>query len=853
MAGKKQEKQHAPAVRDPRFSRAQNDPRFLRPKKEAFQVVLDDRFKDLLRTEGSGGSGAGKRKVDKYGRKIGADGGPSGSEAQQLRNLYRIEGDDQDEEDDDDDNDEDEDDDGEEEDDDDEEEQSGTSALDYARGEAELLSSSDDDSSDEDEDEDADLPSEDDYSSVDEDELRATTAQQPASAAAPGASASSKGKGKAAAAKEELRGERTRRLAVVNMDWDHIRARDLYMVFSSLVSPTATRLPASANGAASSSAATAANGKRAAASAGLQVQGKVLSVRVYPSEFGRERMKKEDIEGPPRDIFKSADDQQASSSSSRKKKKGKKGKKRSGDEDDDDDEEEEITAKSIVQVDEGGDFDEEALRKYQLERLRYYYAVAEFDSVDAASHVYNEIDGTEMERSANVFDLRFVPDEMDFPTYALDADQPDREDGWRDELTFDAIQDGPAAAAASGAGSKYRPLDFKTDALRHSRVKLTWDADDPERTRITKNIFAPANAKKGKNNKNKKSGVMTLDEMRDEDFKAYLASATEDEDEDEEGGGEGTEAGRARLRALLNLDGPAQGEGAGNSDDEGAQKSKAPNKLKAALLASNSTASVWGRSRIPNEKTGLVEGEMEITFTPGLSEAKGRKELLAKGNKKGGKNGAGEDEEGEGEETTLDKYVRKQREKKERRKTERERAAGKAGADREQDGEGNGDGADLGFDDPFFTNDDDAERAMAAALEAHDGGASDAAISRRAHSAERKAQGAVEDGEGVQKKSKTMSKREAKLERKRKRKAKAAGEEYVPARGRDIENDSGDDEARDGADAGGAGFDVDVADPRFSAVLEDHRFALDPSHKAWKETKGMRKLVQERQRKRARV
>ncbi|KAL9936203.1 hypothetical protein V8E36_005045 [Tilletia maclaganii] len=826
-------RKHAPAVSDPRFARAQNDPRFLRPKKEAFQVVLDDRFKDLLDGDAAAAqkSGKGSRKVDKYGRKL--VGGERSGEAEQLRHLYRLEKDDGDEDDD--------------EDDDEGEEEPATAgpSADYARGEAELLSSSDDDSSDED-----DLPSEDDYSSVDEDELRAHTAGEvgpTTSTSTTAGEASTSSKSAAAAKSTELRGDRTRRIAVVNMDWDHIRARDLYMVFSSLVNPTAAPLPSST---------ASANSKKPAQSQ-LQVRGNVISVRVYPSEFGRERMKKEDIEGPPRDIFKDGDADGAASSSSKKKSRRKgKGKKKAADDDDDDDEEEEeeITAKSIVQVDEGGDFDEEALRKYQLERLRYYYAVAEFDSVDSASHVYNEIDGTEMERSANVFDLRFVPDDMDFPKYQLDSDDPAKEDGWRDEVTHSSIHstDGAAAGSKANGGSKYRPLDFKTDALRHSRVKLTWDADDPERTRITKNIFAPASqGKKAKNKKggtHNKTGVMTLDEMRDEDFKAYLASATEDEDEDEEG--EGKE-GVARLRAAL-LQPRRTGSDRNSDDDEqgasASTKKKKDNPLKAALAAaaaSSSAASVWGRSRIPDSKSGRVEGEMEITFTPGLSEVKSRKELEQKAKAKGQMEGA------EGEESTLDKYVRKQREKKEKIAMRAERR-GVSTTGAEEDDEAEVDGG-AGFDDPFFADDGDEkamERAMAAALDAYDRGASDAAVAASAAGTKQKklqphSQPALA-ANGEPTKSKTMSKREAKLERKRKRKAKKQG--LDTAADEPSAFDSGDDD--DGGDSREqANFDVDVADPRFSAVLEDHRFALDPSHKAWKETKGMRKLVDERRKK----
>ncbi|KAJ1935978.1 pre-rRNA-processing protein esf1, partial [Linderina macrospora] len=65
------------------------------------------------------------------------------------------------------------------------------------------------------------------------------------------------------------RGDETRRFACVNLDWDHVRAVDLLTVFSAF-KPDG---------------------------------GSVLSVRIYPSEFGKERVAKEAIEGPPRDIF----------------------------------------------------------------------------------------------------------------------------------------------------------------------------------------------------------------------------------------------------------------------------------------------------------------------------------------------------------------------------------------------------------------------------------------------------------------------------------------------------------------------------------------------------------------------
>ena len=43
-----------------------------------------------------------------------------------------------------------------------------------------------------------------------------------------------------------------------------------------------------------------------------------------------------------------------------------------------------------------------------------YYAIVVCDTVEAASHIMSELDGTELERTANVFDLSFVPDGMTF-------------------------------------------------------------------------------------------------------------------------------------------------------------------------------------------------------------------------------------------------------------------------------------------------------------------------------------------------------------------------------------------------------------------------------------------------------
>lgn len=626
---------------DPRFRRVHADPRFRRARREDTKVLLDDRFKDVL-------SGRGTKQLDRFGRKQRV------SEADELQRLYRLEQPD----------------------------------VDYARGHAELESSSEEESSDASSDEsdgdvviggaaavrraqrdgDGDGDGDESDASIDLDEELDEAALAELDE-------------QARQAKDDVaRGDDTRRLAIVNMDWDHVRAADLFKVCASLVSPTSTREPLAP--------VPLAGAARGAPQALAPVRGQVMSVRVYLSDFGKERLAREDRQGPPREIFKA-----------RKSKN-----------------------ESAAAVDEGAEFDEAALRQYQLDRLRYYYAVATFDSAASARHVYNEIDGTEMERSANLFDLRFVPDDMELP---------DGEQGRAAEFTDEATEE----------AEHYEGLDFKTDALRHSKVRLTWDQDDPRRSKLTRAKHLS---------------------LKDDDLKTYLASSEEEEEADAQS--------RDRLRSLL-TDLPKRGAFDDADDDD--------------------------------NMFAKPEGDMQISFMPALTS-----------------HAPADDHE----ETTLEKYKRKQKEKRERR---RGRADGAAAE------EAPAPDASLGFDDPFFADDRDLESALA---EAHGEAPARASAKPkpRAPSPPRSppaagGSGDDDDDEDAQhfdlrdivRAEKLQSKKLSKQQRRReaKRAAKRGGALVQPT------------------------FELDTQDPRFAAVMDDHRFAIDPSHPSFIKTQGMQKLM----------
>lgn len=409
---------------------------------------------------------------------------------------------------------------------------------------------------------------------------------------------------------------------------------------------------------------------------------------------------------------------------------------------------------------------------------RYYYAIATFNTSSAAAHVVREINGTEFERTANIFDLQFVPDETSF------------ED--------DPVHDEATEASIAAEGNSYQGIDFSTDALRHSKVKLTWDADDPHRKTKLQTYLAAALDKS-----KQKGATKGRPNVGDADIAQYLASSSEDEGADDkeeeeekddffetaevEESKSKKEKKREKLRNLFGLD----GENAGEQSWDGGEKSS------------------------KGGKAG-----MQITFAPALSERSAKQLDLVEGDKP---------------ETAIETYRRKEKERKERKKAERMAKA--EGRDFNEEGPfGEPQGEDKGFEDDFFA--DDSKDPFAAY---DDGNVSSG------------------DEIGIKKKDKKkMSKKDKKAQREEEEKIREAEQgELALLVGSDDEDDVGGGDGgrhfdmrkilkaekskgkkvkvkgkkakKDEAPVNDE-FKLDLGDDRFKSLHDDFDFAIDPSN-----------------------
>merc|ERR1712226_165105 len=181
-------------------------------------------------------------------------------------------------------------------------------------------------------------------------------------------------------------------LAMCNFDANEISAEDIYMLLQSF----------------------------------LPLNGSVKCVKVFISDYGKEKLAEEATEGPKalkvgNDNFNSLEINMS---------------------------EKEAT---------------ERVRVYQAQRLRYYYAIINCNDAETAAHLYEVCDGLEFESSATFVDLRFVPENERFEDKTLKEE-------YYPSITI----------------KKYKPNSYTNKALSHQKADLTWESDDRKRKEVLK-------------------------------------------------------------------------------------------------------------------------------------------------------------------------------------------------------------------------------------------------------------------------------------------------------------------------------------------------------------------------------
>ncbi|KAG2482679.1 hypothetical protein HYH03_018414 [Edaphochlamys debaryana] len=674
--------------------------------------------------------------------------------------------------------------------------------------------------------------------------------------------------------------DETRRLALVDLDWDAVRAVDILAVLRSFVPASST----------------------------------IERVTVYPSDFGLQRMAEEAAMGP-KCILKPA--ALGTKEQTQPAGKGSKG------------------GKADAADDEGSEVDRRRLAAYEKSRLRYYYAIVECDCVATALHLYNECDGLEFERSACKFDLRFVPDDQSFegrqvrdsastvpsdytppatfnislqhtdPKLSWDAEDPERKRKLQGRRlkTDDELMEADFAAylgsesedegdAQEGVGTG-RGGEEDAEAIRaRYRALLLGGADG--------------------------AAVKDDEEAVDSDYEEEELKPSKPAGAKKDGKA-ATAGGLAALKAVAAQSaGRTGGKSWGADDEEGSEEEEADEAARRRGEPSTSgkgaaVATAAGGKR-PGAK-GRGDVDMVVTFHSGLE---GLGERLKK--KK-------EEERAKAGETVWEAYLRKKREKRALRKAQGrlrnlsdsedsedyisgddEEGAGGAkykGKAREKAGKGSKDkcgseeasdddlhGGDVPsddpfskrvaraggrdgdgdpFNDPFFEQDEDIEAAAAGFADDSDedgeGGAGgkgrdrakpvkgktkagkdkaaakadaaqradlelllmdDAALRGAARGEGGRVLPAGHDAGGgaAGRKLTKKEKREAKKEAKRKARA-----------GSDEEDAAGGEAA--------PGFDVNLSDPRFGAMFESADFALDPTDPRFKKMQARDKVLQE--------
>jgi len=185
---------------------------------------------------------------------------------------------------------------------------------------------------------------------------------------------------------------------VTNLDWDAIGGKDIFVLFSSFCTT-----------------------------------GTIEKVEIYPSLFGTEQMARDSMYGPPKELF---DNTAERSQVKRNRRKG---------------DSEYNPADEEFRLDEN---DNEAnlarLRKYEINKMKYFYAIVTCNKRSTAAKIYEEYNGFEFELTSLKVNLSFVAKDQQFP-----------------QKLHEVCTEVPATY-------NFDP-NRVSRALNHSTVKLSWD------------------------------------------------------------------------------------------------------------------------------------------------------------------------------------------------------------------------------------------------------------------------------------------------------------------------------------------------------------------------------------------
>ncbi|XP_055606701.1 ESF1 homolog [Uranotaenia lowii] len=519
----------------------------------------------------------------------------------------------------------------------------------------------------------------------------------------------------------ETTDESTARLAICNLDWDRIRAVDIMVMLSSFLPRGST----------------------------------ILSVTIYPSEFGKERMREEEERGPQeltgRDQAIDADS----------------------------DSEEPKTEEELKEA------QMEKLREYQLNRLKYYYAVVQCDRVETADKLYKECDGVEYESTANKLDLRFIPDDMEF------EDEPK-----------DRCIELPEIG-------KYEPRVFTTTALNQAKVELTWDENDVERKEFNEKI------RTGK-----------LSELTDIDLKRYVAcSSSEGEGEDEE-------------REIAE---PSSEEENSTDEEDEPESQKLSKKSKKEDMISKYRALLGEiKEQEEQDKTDKVEMEFSWKVNGKETEEASENDSESDSGKKKADNA-----------NPFEKILEKAKEKKKRRKElKKKKKRGELDGDKDQEGSDSEDDLPYGVDlnDPYFASAFDEKEFDLKKSKKKDkkNKSKDEDEEDEEEAARKRAELELILDDADDDKSHFNLKQILENEIDLKSVSKSKRKRILKKTKKQIE----EQKQQKSAIQGGDDFQLDVDDSRFNAVFEKPEFNIDPTNPAFKKTKGMEKLIEEKLKKR---